>query len=162
VGLCARRRLQAHPPLAVLGRNIEREQALAVEALHARDELRGGRDLEEGVGAVGAATRVRCVSVFLDQNRRYIGKSQSERPPNRTQRTPHPLVEACPYRMSDEVQSCMLKHIRCPPTSQMKLAPAALLPWYGFSCHRLLPSHAPSVLPRRFHLLSVVPRTCVI
>eukprot|EP01047_Picozoa_sp_COSAG01_P091179 COSAG01_NODE_22838_length_839_cov_1.044595_2_plen_79_part_01 len=28
-----------------------------------------------------AATRVRCVSIFLDKNRRYIGKSQSKRPP---------------------------------------------------------------------------------
>jgi hypothetical protein len=36
-------------------------------------------------------TRVRCVSIFLDKNRRYIGKSQSERPPERTQRTPHLL-----------------------------------------------------------------------
>jgi hypothetical protein len=35
-------------------------------------------------------TRVRCVSLFLDnKNRRYIGKSQSKRPPERTQRTPH-------------------------------------------------------------------------
>ena len=34
-------------------------------------------------------TRVRCVSIFLDQNRRYIGKSQSKRPPKRTKRTPH-------------------------------------------------------------------------
>jgi hypothetical protein len=30
-----------------------------------------------------------CVSIFLDKNRRYIGKSQSKRPLKRTQRTPH-------------------------------------------------------------------------
>jgi hypothetical protein len=36
-------------------------------------------------------TRVRCVSIFLDKNRRYIGKSQSKWPPKRTQRTPHLL-----------------------------------------------------------------------
>jgi hypothetical protein len=34
-------------------------------------------------------THVRCVSIFLDKNRRYIGTSQSKRPPKRTQRTPH-------------------------------------------------------------------------
>jgi hypothetical protein len=30
----------------------------------------------------------RCVSIFLDKNIRYIGKSQSNRPPKRTQRPP--------------------------------------------------------------------------
>jgi hypothetical protein len=40
-------------------------------------------------------TRVRCVSIFLDKNRRYIGKSQSKRPPQRTQRTPHPSSDTC-------------------------------------------------------------------
>eukprot|EP01047_Picozoa_sp_COSAG01_P055046 COSAG01_NODE_6086_length_3861_cov_91.695906_4_plen_223_part_00 len=34
-------------------------------------------------------TRVRCVSTFLDKNRRHIGKYQSKRKPKRTQRTPH-------------------------------------------------------------------------
>jgi hypothetical protein len=34
--------------------------------------------------AVPHTTRVRCVSIFLDKNRRYIGKSQSQRPPKRT------------------------------------------------------------------------------
>ena len=34
-------------------------------------------------------TRVRCVSIFLDKNRRYIGTSQPKRPPERKQRTPH-------------------------------------------------------------------------
>eukprot|EP01047_Picozoa_sp_COSAG01_P074873 COSAG01_NODE_12651_length_1704_cov_1.047352_1_plen_144_part_10 len=29
-------------------------------------------------------TRGRCVSIFLDKNRRYIGKSQPKRPPKRT------------------------------------------------------------------------------
>jgi hypothetical protein len=32
----------------------------------------------------------RCVSIFLDKNRHHIGKSQSKRPPKRTQRPPHP------------------------------------------------------------------------
>eukprot|EP01047_Picozoa_sp_COSAG01_P031357 COSAG01_NODE_2223_length_8136_cov_10.727917_10_plen_189_part_00 len=32
----------------------------------------------------GRTTRVRCVSIFLDKNRRYIGKSQSQRPPKRS------------------------------------------------------------------------------
>jgi hypothetical protein len=31
----------------------------------------------------------RCVSIFLDKNRRYVGKSQSKRPPKRTQRHAH-------------------------------------------------------------------------
>jgi hypothetical protein len=34
-------------------------------------------------------TRVRGVSIFLGENRRYIGKSQPKRPPTRTPRTPH-------------------------------------------------------------------------
>jgi hypothetical protein len=38
---------------------------------------------------LASSTRVRSVSMFLDKNRRYIGKSQSKRPPKRTQRTPH-------------------------------------------------------------------------
>jgi hypothetical protein len=33
--------------------------------------------------------RGRCVSIFLDKNRHYIGKSQPKRPPTRTQRPPH-------------------------------------------------------------------------
>jgi hypothetical protein len=34
--------------------------------------------------------RGRGVSRFLEQSRRYIGESQSQRPPKRTQRPPHP------------------------------------------------------------------------
>jgi hypothetical protein len=34
----------------------------------------------------GAAGWARCVSIFLDKNRRYIGKSQSKRPPKRSRR----------------------------------------------------------------------------
>ena len=37
----------------------------------------------------GRAGRGRCVSIFLDRNRRYVGKSQPKRPPKRTQRPPH-------------------------------------------------------------------------
>jgi hypothetical protein len=33
--------------------------------------------------------RGHCVSILRDKNRRYIGKSQSKRPPKRTQRPPH-------------------------------------------------------------------------
>jgi hypothetical protein len=36
-----------------------------------------------------AGAGVRCVSIFLDKNRRYIGKCQPKRTPQRTQRTPH-------------------------------------------------------------------------
>jgi hypothetical protein len=43
-------------------------------------------------------TRVRCVSILLDKNRRYIGKSQSKRPPKRTQRTPHLRPGPCARR----------------------------------------------------------------
>jgi hypothetical protein len=42
------------------------------------------------------STRVRCVLIFLDKNRRYIGKSQSKRPPIRTQRAPHQLADRRP------------------------------------------------------------------
>jgi hypothetical protein len=31
----------------------------------------------------------RCPSISRDKNRRYIGKSQAQRPPKRTQRPPH-------------------------------------------------------------------------
>jgi hypothetical protein len=50
------------------------------------------------VPAAPCPTRVRCVSVFLDKNRRYIGKSQSKRPPTRTQRTPHLHVEGVSHQ----------------------------------------------------------------
>jgi hypothetical protein len=46
---------------------------------------RGRADLVHG----STATRVRCVSIFLDQTRRSIGKPQSKRLPERTQRPPH-------------------------------------------------------------------------
>jgi hypothetical protein len=46
-----------------------------------------------------ASTRGHCVSIFLDKNRRYIGKSQSKRPPKRTQRTPHHLQRQAPTRV---------------------------------------------------------------
>jgi hypothetical protein len=39
---------------------------------------------------------------FCDKNRRYIGKSQSKRPPKRTQRTPHPC---CPRRSAHATRS---------------------------------------------------------
>eukprot|EP01049_Picozoa_sp_SAG25_P012258 SAG25_NODE_1630_length_2648_cov_6.231463_1_plen_192_part_00 len=60
------------------------------------------RTLHRGAGRAGAvvdlvgqdAGRGRCVSIFLDKNRRYIGKSQSERPPERTQRPPHQTAQA--------------------------------------------------------------------
>jgi hypothetical protein len=41
-------------------------------------------------GTNPGTTRVRCASIFLDKHGRYIGTSQSQRPPKRTQRTPHP------------------------------------------------------------------------
>jgi hypothetical protein len=45
---------------------------------------------QDDLGGGGPAPRVRCVSMLLlDKNRRYIGKSQSKRPPTRTQRPPH-------------------------------------------------------------------------
>jgi hypothetical protein len=41
------------------------------------------------------AGRGRCVSIFLDKNRHYIGKSQSKRPPKRTQRTSRTEPQPC-------------------------------------------------------------------
>jgi hypothetical protein len=40
--------------------------------------------------------RVRGISIFREKNRRYIGKSQSKRPPNGTQRTPHQFTASLP------------------------------------------------------------------
>eukprot|EP01047_Picozoa_sp_COSAG01_P031639 COSAG01_NODE_2253_length_8073_cov_14.930524_5_plen_188_part_00 len=63
-----------------------------VPALWSRCSLSSKRSKESqppGTVAVGPSTRVRCVSIFLDGNRRYIGKSQTKRPPKRTRRTPH-------------------------------------------------------------------------
>jgi hypothetical protein len=51
--------------------------------------------IQRQICAIGP-TRVRCVSIFLDKNRRDIGKSQSKRPPKRTQRTPHPSCDRHP------------------------------------------------------------------
>jgi hypothetical protein len=45
--------------------------------------------------APAPAGRGRGVSIFLGKNRRYIGKSQPERPPQRTQRTSHRQRRPC-------------------------------------------------------------------
>jgi hypothetical protein len=52
-----------------------------------------------GVGGPGVEQlhppgRGRCVSIFLDKNRRYIGKPQSKWPPERTPRPPHPAASS--------------------------------------------------------------------
>jgi hypothetical protein len=49
-------------------------------------------------GRPSRPTRRRCVSIFLDKNRRYTGKSQSKQPPKRTQRTPHRAASGRPPR----------------------------------------------------------------
>eukprot|EP01047_Picozoa_sp_COSAG01_P048716 COSAG01_NODE_4768_length_4754_cov_24.235661_4_plen_141_part_00 len=48
-------------------------------------------------GVVQQATRVRCISIFLDKNRRYMGNSQPKQPPKRTQRTPYQKPIAHPH-----------------------------------------------------------------
>jgi hypothetical protein len=69
--------------------------------------LEAGDHSERAPSAV-ATTRVRCVSIFLDKNRRYIGKSQSKRPPKRTQRTPHQPAPAtrAPDRGARSAAAC--------------------------------------------------------
>eukprot|EP01047_Picozoa_sp_COSAG01_P040151 COSAG01_NODE_3361_length_6199_cov_4.450492_9_plen_244_part_00 len=59
---------------------------------------------KQGAAAGPCPTRVRCVSIFFDKNRFYIGKTQSKRPPERTQRTPHPdsLAPPWPLRAAEE------------------------------------------------------------
>jgi hypothetical protein len=59
------------------------------------------------------STRVRCVSIFLDKNRRYIGKSQSERPPKRTQRTPHQLRPAVTGRRLPKLPASLSCNALC-------------------------------------------------
>jgi hypothetical protein len=60
------------------------------------DGARGARMIAGGIIASRPlcqrhelAGRGRCVSIFLDKDRRYIGKYQSKLPPKRTQRPPH-------------------------------------------------------------------------
>jgi hypothetical protein len=60
------------------------------------------RRLPQRSHAVLVPTRGRCVSIFLDKNRRYIGKSQSKRPPERTQRTPHRCCCCCRLLIASE------------------------------------------------------------
>jgi hypothetical protein len=102
-----RRRLLRPPPVGSppwVGLCSAREVLVAEEL--ARCEARvDGEAGAAGVGAAPRPTRVRCVSILLDKNRRYIGKSQSKRPPKRTQRTPH---RACASWLASEPLS------RCP------------------------------------------------
>jgi hypothetical protein len=65
---------------------------LSSRSLAAAEEASEPTELTELPPAAPAPlppTRVRCVSRFLDKNRRYIGTSQSKWPPKRTQRTLH-------------------------------------------------------------------------
>eukprot|EP01047_Picozoa_sp_COSAG01_P033308 COSAG01_NODE_2445_length_7675_cov_30.173036_6_plen_214_part_00 len=64
-----------------------RQAGLGAQQLH--EVRRQARRALRAAAAAAALTRVRCVSIFLDKNRRYIGKSQSKRKPKRTQQTPH-------------------------------------------------------------------------
>eukprot|EP01047_Picozoa_sp_COSAG01_P063180 COSAG01_NODE_8146_length_2904_cov_10.815686_3_plen_183_part_00 len=59
-------------------------------AIEVVDDARQGVDGSDVqvVGGLVQPGRGRRASRFLDQNRRHIGKSQSKRPPNRTQRPP--------------------------------------------------------------------------
>jgi hypothetical protein len=77
--------------------NLERHrlQPTPVHRTCARDgKLDGALWHGVEVAVLVAAGRGRCVSVFIDKNRRYIGKSQSKRPPKRTQRQPHQNLPA--------------------------------------------------------------------
>jgi hypothetical protein len=60
---------------------------------HAAIRTHGAHGGPEGLQDSGDhrvdAGRGRCVSIFLDKSRRHIAKSQSKRPPKRTQRPPH-------------------------------------------------------------------------
>eukprot|EP01047_Picozoa_sp_COSAG01_P001944 COSAG01_NODE_48_length_31904_cov_21.696997_28_plen_197_part_00 len=47
---------------------------------------RSPRATIKGICCGRSPGRARCVSILLDKNRRHIGKSQSKRPPERTQR----------------------------------------------------------------------------
>jgi hypothetical protein len=61
------------------GRSVA--QASAVEAKRVCEAVAA---LREACRALPAERR--CVSIFLDKNRRYVGKSQPKRPPKRAQR----------------------------------------------------------------------------
>jgi hypothetical protein len=74
---------------AVAARGAELS-ALEVNAGRAQHHIHGEAAALVVVLGVGEAARVRCVSIFRDKNRHYIGKSQSKWPPKGTQRTPHP------------------------------------------------------------------------
>eukprot|EP01047_Picozoa_sp_COSAG01_P041538 COSAG01_NODE_3570_length_5924_cov_4.911588_4_plen_247_part_00 len=72
-------------------------------------------------------TRVRCVSIFLDKNRRYIGKSQSKQPLKRTQRTPHqpspsdPPIAQVPWPTAVYLPAARRTVARVTPTSEARL-----------------------------------------
>jgi hypothetical protein len=105
------RRAAHHVPRA-----SPRARRVAAGAVGARAPRRSPRCAREAAPRP-PATRVRCVSMFLDKNRRYIGKSQSKRPPKRTQRTPDPrdvvhapMVQRQPVRLGAPLEC--LPHAR--------------------------------------------------
>jgi hypothetical protein len=69
-----------------------RVDAVGLDALEHGGEMVGGMDVlvQRARETSCRLGRGRCVSIFLGKNRRHIGKSQSRRPPKRTQRPPHP------------------------------------------------------------------------
>jgi hypothetical protein len=73
---------------AVAARGAELS-ALEVNAGRAQHHIHGEAAALVVVLGVGEAARVRCVSIFRDKNRHYIGKAQIKWPPKGTQRTPH-------------------------------------------------------------------------
>jgi hypothetical protein len=103
-------------------------------------------------------TRVRCASIFLDKHRRYIGKSQSERPPKRTQRTPHrrrprlrppaPRPPPLPPTPSDSRRGppCTAPHSVASPAAARQMCMHASAEWapiVGRFCPRALPTQQP-------------------
>jgi hypothetical protein len=74
-------------------KNVGKSQSVRNDAKHGTPKIKKAPAAPAAAGAPPRPrscppTRVRCVSICLDKNRRDIGKSQSKRPSERTQRTP--------------------------------------------------------------------------
>jgi hypothetical protein len=61
--------------------------------------------------------RGRCVSIFVDKNRRHLGKSQSRLPPTRTRRPPHRRGVAAPAQLQ-HVRQHVHVHLAPPQIQQ--------------------------------------------
>ena len=105
----------------------------SVRQAHHTPAASAARGARRGPAVGHRPGRGRCVSMFLDKNKRYIGKSQLRRPHKRTQRPPHPAHAreqpraVLGARLPGPLQPRLARRLRaCTATSAVAHRPARL------------------------------------